>query len=164
AGLGGGVIDLAVLAGLAVDRTDVDDPPVTASRHPVPHRLGHVEHAAEVDVDHLAPLAAIHPLHRRIAGDARIVDEDVDGPELALHLAHALDARVEVGYVPLEALDPGALGELARPFLIAGIIGRDLHAHVAQRHADCFADAARTARHDRHSSHQNPPPAFGSGA
>ena len=78
--LGGGIIDLAVLAGLAVDRADIDDAAKFAPVHAVPHRLGHVEAAAEIDVDHLVPGLAAHPLHGAVAGDAGIVDHDVDRP------------------------------------------------------------------------------------
>jgi hypothetical protein len=57
--------------------------------HPVPHGLRHVEAAAEIDVDHLVPhLAVIRFIvpSRVMPG---IVDEHVDGPELALDLLDA---------------------------------------------------------------------------
>src|SRR5690606_271505 len=48
AALGRGVIVLAVLPGLSVDRADVDDPAPAALLHAREARLGHVEAAAEV--------------------------------------------------------------------------------------------------------------------
>jgi hypothetical protein len=112
-GLGGGVIDLAVLAGLAVDRADIDDAAELPLLHPLEHRLGHVEAAAEIDVDHLVPHLAGHPLHRRVAGDSGIVDEDVDRPQLRLDLAAAFEAGVEIADVPFVGLDSGPRGEVA---------------------------------------------------
>src|SRR5205085_9105696 len=92
--LGGGIIDLPVLPGLAVDRADVDDPAVAAAGHALEHRFGHVEAAAEVDVDDLLPLHAVHPLHGRIAGDSGIVDQHIDRPDLGLDLRDAFHARL----------------------------------------------------------------------
>src|SRR5690606_39292786 len=122
------------------DRADIDDPAIFAGVHAVPHRLGHVEASAQVDVDHLVPGIAIHPLHRAVAGDAGIVDQDVHRPELGLDPRDAIDAGVEIGDVPLVGGDAGPLGEGARPVIIAGIIGGDGDAGVLQRDADRLAD------------------------
>src|SRR5439155_4703971 len=48
AGLGGGIIGLAHLAFLAVDRGDVDDAAELAGAHALDHRPAHVEQRAEV--------------------------------------------------------------------------------------------------------------------
>ena len=87
AGLGGGIIDLPVLARLAVDRADVDDAAVATADHAVEHGLCHVEAAAEVRIDHVLPLLVVHSLHRRIARDSGVVDQHVDRPELRFDLA-----------------------------------------------------------------------------
>ena len=108
--LGGGIIDLAILPGLAVDRADVDDPAIAAAGHAFEHRLGHVEAAAEVGVDDVLPFLAVHPLHRRVARDPGIVDEHVDGTKVGLDLPHAFLARVIVGDVPFVGLDAGSVG------------------------------------------------------
>src|SRR3546814_18622933 len=73
---GGGVIDLAILPRLAVDRTDVDDPPPFTLAHPRKHRLGHVEAAAEVGAHHLVPHLVGHLRHRAVTRDPGIVDDD----------------------------------------------------------------------------------------
>ena len=109
--LGGGIIDLAVLAGLAVDRADVDDPAVAARLHAFEHRLGHVEAAAEIGVDDLLPLLVVHALHRRVAGDPGIVDQHVDRAEVGFDLrATPSLARFVVGDVEFIGRDAGALG------------------------------------------------------
>src|SRR5688500_8565 len=148
AGFGGRIIDLPVLAGLTLDRADIAAAAIFARVHSLPDRLGHVEAAAEIDVDHRVPRLAVHPLHRAVAGDAGIVDEDVDRAELAFHLLRAGDAGVEVGDVPFVGLDAIAFAELARFLLVAGIVGGDGDALVAQRDADRFADAAGPAGDD----------------
>src|SRR6185369_9953987 len=141
-GLRRGIIDLAVLPGLAVDRADVDDPTIAAAYHSFEHRLGHVEAATEVRINHLLPLLMIHPLHRRIARDPRIVHQHIDRPDLRLDLLDALLAGIEIRHVPFVGADAGARGELARSLVVAGVIGRDLHPHVAKCDADRFADTA----------------------
>src|SRR5690606_10813903 len=56
AGLGRGVVGLAVLALQAVDRADLDDPAPFALAHALDHRAGDVEAGIEVGVDHVRPL------------------------------------------------------------------------------------------------------------
>ena len=68
--------------------------------------------------------------------------------ELALDLLDAGDAGVEIGDVPFIGLDAGAVAERARFLLVAGIIGRDGDAFVAQGDADRLADAAGSAGDD----------------
>src|SRR5712664_3618617 len=46
--LGGGVVDLAVLAALAVDRADIDDAAEAARAHLLDHGAAHVEARAEI--------------------------------------------------------------------------------------------------------------------
>src|SRR5205814_10388630 len=122
-----------------------DDPPVFAAGHAVEHRLGHVEAAAEIDVHHLVPLRPAHLADGGVAGDAGVVDQHINRPEVGLDLAHAVLARVEIGDVPPVGGDAGTIGELARPLLIPGVIGCDIHPHVAKGNADRLADAARSA-------------------
>src|SRR3546814_19484201 len=88
---GGGVIDLAILPRLAVDRTDVDDPPPFTLAHPRKHRLGHVEAAAEVGAQHLVPHLVGHLRHTPVPRAPRIVDHDIDHtPALAVLCAPLL--------------------------------------------------------------------------
>ena len=57
AGFGGGVIHLAVLAGLAVDRADVDDAAEAALAHALDHQAAHVEAGGEIGGDDTRPTA-----------------------------------------------------------------------------------------------------------
>src|SRR6185312_3976594 len=76
AGLGGGVVGLAVLALLAVDRADLHDAAPLAVAHALDHRAGDVEAGVEVGVHHLGPLLVAHLVEGGVAGDAGVVDED----------------------------------------------------------------------------------------
>src|SRR6185312_4197578 len=58
--LGGGVVHLAVLPGLAVDGADVDDAAEAALAHAVDDAAGHVEAGGQVGVDDLGPLLRRH--------------------------------------------------------------------------------------------------------
>src|SRR3546814_2509935 len=60
AGLGGGIVDLAVLSGLAVDRADVDDPAELARPHALDRAAANVEAGAEVGVDYRLPRSEEH--------------------------------------------------------------------------------------------------------
>ncbi len=97
----------------------------------------------------------IHALHRRVAGDAGVVDQHVDRPELGFDLLHAFLAGIVIRNVPLVGGNSGALGELARTLVVAGVGGSDLHPHILERDADCLADAAGSAGYDRHSRHDS---------
>src|SRR6185503_16009157 len=122
---------------------------------------GHVETAAEVGVDHLLPLLAVHPLHRRVASDPGIVDQHVDRTELAFNLTHAVLTRVEIGDVPFECLDSGAVREGACALVVTRIVGSYFHAHVTKGDADRFADSTRAAGDDRNPCHCGAPFWFG---
>src|SRR3546814_16144379 len=55
---GGGIVDLAVLARLPVDRADVDDAAPAALDHAAKGRFRPVEAAAEVDAHDIVPIVA----------------------------------------------------------------------------------------------------------
>src|SRR6266581_3249741 len=80
AGLGGAVIDLADGADDARRRGDVDDAAPLPFHHSRHHRLGAVEAAAQVHVEHRAPLLHGHLVQHRRAYDSGIIHEDVDAP------------------------------------------------------------------------------------
>src|SRR5678815_1987207 len=109
AGFGGSIVDLAILARLAVDGADIDHPAEFAFDHPVPGRLAHVVAAAQIGIDHLVPGGAAHFLHGAVASDAGIVDDHVHRTQIALDLLHARDAIVEGGDIPFVGLDPRAV-------------------------------------------------------
>jgi hypothetical protein len=84
--LGRGIVHLTRLALLPVDRGDHDDAAELALAHAGPDRVDGVEDAGEVGVDHLLPLLRRHLVEHRVAGDARVGDHDLDGPQIGLDL------------------------------------------------------------------------------
>src|SRR5690606_18559670 len=82
AGLGGGIVGLAELPLMAIDRTDVDDAAPLAFEHVFEHLLGDVEQAVQVGVDDGTPVVERHFAEQTVAGDARVVHEHIDGAEL----------------------------------------------------------------------------------
>src|ERR1700731_447779 len=106
-------IGIAFLAG---NRGDVDDAAVFLLDHRGHDRLAADEGAVEIDAQHLAPFLEVGLPHRLVdAGDAGIVDEDVDLAErLQRRIPRLLD-RGEVRYVDLERGD--AIADLLRGLL-----------------------------------------------
>ena len=131
AGLGGGVVDLAHLALLAVDRGDHDDAAEGAGAHALDHRTGDREHRVEVGLDDRLPFLEGHLVERAVAGDAGIVHQDVDGTELGLDGLDAGLAGSKIADVELEDGNAGLGLEL-----LGAVVGRlvegfvELAAHV----------------------------------
>ena len=144
--------------------SDIDDPAIAAADDSLEHRFGHVETAAKVGVDDFLPLLVALPLHGRIASDFGVVDQHVDRTKLGLDLGDAVLTSGEIGHVPFERRNAGAVGEGLGALVVAGIIGGDGHAHILKSDADRFANAARSAGDDRHSSHVHSPVQFRLGA
>ncbi len=90
-GLGRRVVRLAHLARLPGHGGDVDDPAALGLEHRAGDRLGHVERAEQVGLEDLAPGLDGHPHDQVVAGDAGVVDQDVD---LAERLEDRLDDRL----------------------------------------------------------------------
>src|SRR5262249_13069027 len=97
--LGSGVVGLAELTGLAVDRGDVDDAAEAPFAHPFDDVAAHVEYAVEVDAQHVDPLLRRHLAQGRVAGDTGGVDEDVDRAVLRLDRFDRLRTLLEVADV-----------------------------------------------------------------
>src|SRR5262249_48615739 len=134
AGLGCGVVRLADLPGLAVDRADVDDAAKAPRAHPLDDRSRHIEARVEVGPDHVAPLIGAHPVHRRIAGDSRVVDQPLDrASELCLSRLYTPGTGVEISDIEFEHGNAGIRLEPLRRLLVAGISRRYPVAGVLQR-------------------------------
>src|SRR5690606_33866881 len=151
---GGGIIDLAILARLAVDRPDIDDAAPAAFDHAGETGLGHVETAAQVDAHDVVPIVIAHPGEGAVAGDAGIVDDDIDRADLCRDAGAAVEAGLMVADVPFIGGDAGPIGKFARPFVIAAIVGDDGDAHVAQLQRNGFPDAATAAGDDCDTCHE----------
>jgi hypothetical protein len=134
--LGGRVIRLSELALLAVDRADVDDAAECALAHPFDHVAAHVEHRAEVRVDHFPPLLGAHAMQCRVARDAGVVDQDLDRPQIGFDAAHAGRAGLEVGNIPPVRCDRALARELRRRLVVALIHGGDPMSGLFQRQGD----------------------------
>src|SRR6185437_11507741 len=80
--------------------------PPSAGGHRVDEGASDVEDAVQVRVDDGVPGALIHLSERAIAGDAGVVDEDVDALELPVH--PGADARDVLGHADVEGVDLGA--------------------------------------------------------
>src|SRR3546814_1695142 len=90
AGLGGGVVGLSLLALLAVDRTDLDDPAPLAFAHAFDHRAGDVEHRVEVGVDDFLPLLRGHLVEGAVAGDAGRSEEHTSELQSLMRISYAV--------------------------------------------------------------------------
>src|SRR5262249_42118042 len=140
-------------ARLTVDRADIDDAAEAPLQHAVPGDLAHVETTAEIGVQHFVPTVAAHLLHGAVAGDAGIVDDDLDGTERGRHLLHARLAILEGRDIPFEDGDAGLFPERLGAFVIARIVGGDLVARLFKADGNRFTDAARAAGHHCHPCH-----------
>src|SRR5260370_31923219 len=130
----GSVVDVSVLAGLAIDRTDIDNPAEAPRPHSLDDRSRHVEAGREIGLDHCIPLLVVHAVDRCVAGDPGIVDEHLDRAEPRLDLFDALGAGMEIADIELEDWNAGLLAELPRGVVIATVIGRNIIAGVLQRY------------------------------
>src|SRR5438034_2467366 len=98
--LGRDVSGLVHRADQAVRRRDVDDPSPVAAAHPGERGANPVKHRREVDRENRVPALGGKILHGRRELDARVVDQDIHGPEVPLGLGHHLrdlDGRGHVG-------------------------------------------------------------------
>ena len=81
-------------------------------------------------------------MQHAVAGDAGIVDKDVDGAEVFRHLRQTGRAGLEIRHVPFVDRDAGVGLELRRGFIVAGVVGCDAIAGSLQRLADGRANSA----------------------
>src|SRR5690242_15044581 len=151
AGLGGGVVDLADVAGLADHRGDVDDPAGAALEHVLQRVLGHEERARQVDRDHPQPVVVGHLGHGPVDGDPGVVDQDVQPAALVDDLTQDAAAIIGVADVPLVHADllSGVIGghalvELLRALAVPPVARRHIRARPGQLAADGGAYPAGT--------------------
>src|SRR5205085_3611405 len=95
--------------------SDVDDAAVFLRQHRRHHRLAADEGTVQIDAQHLAPFVEVGFPHRLVdAGDAGVVDEDIDLAQRLQRFVTGLLDRGEIGNVDLESRDgradfPGGL-------------------------------------------------------
>src|SRR5207302_2176529 len=92
------------------DAVDVHDPPGAALHHPARGRTAGVEHAAQVRLDHVAPILVGHACDQTVSRHPGVVDEDVGLPGL-------LDKTLRligVGDIRLDGTTAGCSGNFLR--------------------------------------------------
>ncbi|MEZ5176733.1 MAG: hypothetical protein R2746_00220 [Acidimicrobiales bacterium] len=73
--------------------------PSVALGHARQHGEGGVDRAQVIDPHRAARTRRVLVEHRGVGADARVVDEDVDAPELLLEPGHGVGHRVPIGHV-----------------------------------------------------------------
>ena len=137
-----GVVRLAPVAVDADDRGDVDDRSGALLHHRPRHRPAGVEDRREVGVDHGAPVVVAHPGEQAVAGQARVVDEDVE-------VARGLDERERrrgIGDVGLHGAAADLLRDLLGLVLAAAVADDDRGARRGELDGDGPADPTRGTR------------------
>ena len=157
AGLGGGIVHLAILPGLAVDAADIDDTAELACAHAVEGQLAQVEAGAEIGVDHRVPHLACQPRQRGIAGDAGVVHQNLDRSRVGGDPLDRLLARLEAAGIEFHHTDAGLLVEILRRLVVGGIARDDDAPLLLQGGADRGADASRSAGHQCDACHRSLP-------
>ena len=140
AGLGRRIVGLAEIAGLAADRTDVDHAPETARLHAVDRMPAEVEGTAQVHVYDFFPLRTLHLAQGGVAGDACIVDQDVECAVLRFDALHQCAAGIVIPHVRRGEMDVQAfdfLLESTDPFTAQIQVHRN---HGASGLCECLAD------------------------
>jgi len=94
-----------------------------------------------------------HLVEEAVAGDAGIVDQDIDGAELILDLLDGPGTVIERADIALDDGDAQFSGRGLGSLDIAGIAGGDGHAVFLQALNDRLADTAGSTRDESHSSH-----------
>ncbi|MNC68921.1 hypothetical protein D3C75_1195650 [compost metagenome] len=92
-------------------------------------------------------------MEEAVAGDAGVVHQSVDGPQLGLDRLNRAGAVVKRADIALDDHDTQLASGRRRRLVIAGIAGGDGHAVFAQSLDDRLADASRATRNQRHSRH-----------
>src|SRR5690606_12699211 len=145
AGFRRGVVRLPVLALLAVDRADLADPAPLARAHPFGPRTGAAEAGPEVGADAVVPPLGRQPVQGRVAGDAGVVDEDLDRAELLFDVADEPLGVLRRRHVTVRHrdVDAGVLHPRLplAPTGFVAVIGRDAVAHRGQPLHDRGANA-----------------------
>src|SRR6266516_3716078 len=148
AGLGGRVVGLPFVADQPHDAGDVDDAAPAALDHPARRELGEQERGLEVRIQHLVPVLLADPEQQVVLGDAGVVDEDVDGPDVRLDRRDEALAVARLGDVAGVAPGPaphGGRGGLG-PGAVTPAQG-DLRPRPGQGGGDVLANAPGTAGH-----------------
>src|SRR5690606_31906865 len=99
AGFGGAVIGLTGVASGADDRADVDDAAKAALHHHFDGGAGQAESGSQVHVDDVLPGFVGHTHRQGVAGETRIVNQNVDSARSGFGFGHDLVGGLGGGQV-----------------------------------------------------------------
>ena len=138
-------------------------PEIFSPEHLRQHGLDAVVAAAEVDVEDAVPGFSVDVLKLLLPGDARVVDQQRDRPELPLGFLHHGPHGLRVRHVRLDpdslpALCPQALAEGGGQVCAFDAVDADRPARRGQRLGAGAADAAGGARDQRDLLHASASP------
>ena len=91
-------------------RRGIEDHAAALGHHAVGHGLGAVEHAPQIDIDHPVKLFQAHFLQPGILGDARVIDQHIDAPELRQGVLHHGVDHFTLGHIDHPACNGHAQG------------------------------------------------------
>ncbi len=120
-----GVVDLAILPGLAVHRADVDDAPETACAHTLDDTAAHVEARPQISAHDVVPLVVVHLVHGAVTRDTRVVNQNFNRTYLFLYPAYGLSAGIQIAHIKFVNCNARGLGEGAGFLIVTAIIGNN---------------------------------------
>jgi hypothetical protein len=107
--LGRGIVNLAELAFLPVDGTDVDNAPEAAFAHTLNNVAGQVVVTGQIGVDNSMPLIRFYLVQWFVTGNAGVVNKNIYWPNIGFDLGNSGFASFEITDVKLESRDSGFL-------------------------------------------------------
>ena len=149
-----GVIHLAILPGLTIDRADIHDAAKLARIHAFPDQLAKIVAGTKVCIDHRIPHVAVQLAHGGIARDACVVHQDFNRPHFDFDFCDGFRALREIGDIEFIAGNAGAIGECLRRSIIAGIGSNHGPARRLQPFADCGANASLATSNKCNTRHE----------
>ena len=104
--------------------------PVTLAHHVGQSLLGAQEGPTQVDAQDVIPRLGTHPQHQRIAGDARVVYQNIDPAPVLRHIPHEGSSLLRIGDISREegAFTTGSSDaglKLGRSFTIGQVVQAD---------------------------------------
>lgn len=107
-GFGGGVVGLSGGSGLSYNRGDVDDAAPASFDHSRDNSLREEEGASEIGAEYVLKVGGAHAEGEAIFGDARVVDQDFNFPEVS-------DDGFDAGFDGIFAADVHGVGSCVAP-------------------------------------------------
>ena len=148
AGLGGGVVGLAAVAGDAAGRRQAHHACVEREHACLGQSRSQAQRGHDVHRDHRVPAVGRHVGQQLVAGDPGVVHDDVQAAEPGAHEVDEALWRLGVGQVELQCGAADLDGDLGQPLSGGGHVDQQQTCAVArQGPGDVRADAARRAGH-----------------